>query len=147
MTRDRNGAIVPGVVRGHTGANMLRWVVAFLVVVMEAREGLSRGLPTVVREGAVRSSETSLNSTEPLTCPTISLSETSLMVRVDRLRGPAWTLASGIRTECWNSDGTEYDPVYTGMRSCVGSRTVQSSNRPSICLPFCFCAHCVAVSR
>ena len=112
---ERSDVIVPGGIRGRARANMFLWIgVALLVLVMQAKEGLSRGLPTVVRGGGpVRSSETKANSTDPPTCPTISLSETSLMVRIDRLRGPAMTLASGIRTDCTNSDGTEYDPVYT----------------------------------
>jgi hypothetical protein len=123
---ERNGVVivpgVPGALCWRAGANVCLWVVtALLLLVMQAKEGLSRGLPTVVRDGGpVRSSETLVisetNSTETPTCPTISLSETSLMVRVDRLRGPTMTLANGIRTECTNSDGTEYNPVYTGMQ-------------------------------
>ena len=47
-------------------------------------------------------------------CPSISLSETSLMIRIDRMRGP-WNYASVVKTQCKNSDGTEYDPVYTQL--------------------------------
>lgn len=98
---------------------------------------LRRGLPSVYRQGDGRNnrddqeqsgldstkeneSDTETNDTMTLlndrnsTCPSISLAETTLMLRLDRLPGQ-WYYGVRIKTSCEGSNGESYPPVYTSL--------------------------------
>ena len=104
-----------------------------LVLTMGSTDGrkLSRGLPSVYRTGGPSTDDASTDdaSTDDVstvrqvtadgssampTCPGINLTETSLMVGLNRIPG-GWTYGVQFKTSCTDSNGKAYDPVYTSL--------------------------------
>jgi len=102
------------------GVLLVQIVLVLTIGTIDGRK-LSRGLPSVYRTGGPSTDDASTvrqvtadgSSTLP-TCPGINLTETSLMVGLNRIPG-RWTYGVMLKTSCTDSNGKAYDPVYTSL--------------------------------